>query len=215
MTTPTATQLDGTLTLTFQPNAAGVPSGYRDPATQFAAGGTTINFTIPAGASVATLPQSGALQLGTVAGTITVTLTRLVAGGTDVLPQPPPSQTVEVARLAPAILAGSVMITNLTSAGFNVELDAYSTPRDLSAATFNFRSANGTTLNGMTSFNVSLDAEAPDWFTGTDGLNNGSRFHLTVPFTFSGDLSVISGGSVTVTLSNSVGISSQETGSSR
>jgi hypothetical protein len=214
LTTQVTPQLNGTLTLSCQPDAAGTPANYCDPGTQFAAGGTTLDFTIPAGTTVATLPESGAIQQGTVAGTITVTLTKLVAGSTNVLPQPPPSRTVSVARQAPVITAGSVKITGLSSTGFNVELDAYSTPRDLTNATFKFQSAGGggAQLTGTTSFTVNLDSVAPSWFSGSSGLQSGGSFHLTVPFTFSGDTSVFGANSVTVTLSNSQGTSSSQTG---
>jgi hypothetical protein len=207
-------QLTGTLTLSFTPDpkVTNVPSGYSDPAMQFAAGGTTMSFTIPAGATTASLLQSGAIQQGTVAGTITVTLTQLSAGGTSMLPQPAPSATVKVPLIAPVITSGSVTITNLTSTGFDVQLDAYSTSRDLQSATISFQAASGTQLNGTTSFSVPLSSIAPGWFSGATGLQNGSSFQLTVPFTFSGDTSVFGPNSVSVTLTNSVGSSSAVTG---
>jgi hypothetical protein len=210
LSSPATAQLTGTLTLSFTPNpkVTNVPSGYSDPAMQFANGGTTMNFTIPAGATTATLPQNGAIQLGTVAGTITVTLTQLSANGTSVLPQPPPSLSVSLPLLAPVIASGSIEIINITSTGLEVELDGYSTSRDLASATFNFQAASGTQLTGSTSFSVPLTSIAPGWFSGTSGLQNGGSFELIVPFTFSGDTSVFGPNSVAVTLSNSVGSSS-------
>jgi len=204
LTAPTSVQLDGTLTLTFQPNAAGTPADYHDPATQFASGGTTVEFTVPAGAAIATLPQNGAIQQGTVAGTVTVTLTRLVAGTTSVVPPAPISTSLIVPQLAPVILPGSVKITGLSSSGFNVEFDAFSTPRDLGDLNFAFQPAAGAKLTG-TSFTVPLQSLAPSWFSSPAGLQSGGSFHLSVPFTFSGDTRSI--GSVSVTLSNSIGTS--------
>jgi len=204
LTAPTPVQLDGTLTLTFQPNAAGTPADYHDPATQFASGGTTVDFTVPAGTAMATLPQNGAIQQGTVAGTITVTLTRLVAGTTSVVPPAPISTSLIVPQLAPVILPGSVKITGLLSSGFNVEFDAFSTPRDLGDLNLAFQPAAGAKLTG-TSFTVPLQSLAPSWFSSPAGLQSGGSFHLSVPFTFSGDTRSI--GSVSVTLSNSIGTS--------
>lgn len=210
LNTATPTSLTGTLTLSFQSSAAGTPEGYIDPGTQFAAGGTTINFTIPAGAAIATLPQSGAIQQGTTAGTIIVTLTNLIAGtATVAIPQPNPSLSVTVQPIAPVITPGSGTITGLSSTGFNVELDAYSTPRDLANATFTFQAASGAQLNGADPSPVPLSGVAPAWFSSSSGLQSGGSFHLKVPFTFSGDTSALS--SVTVTLSNSVGPSSSVT----
>src|SRR5262249_52579316 len=104
---PATAPLDGTLTLSFQANAANTTPGYRDPALQFAAGGTALNFTIPAGATNATLPQNGAIQQGTVAGTVTVAVTRLVSGNSSILPSSPPSRSVDVPRLPPVIVPGT------------------------------------------------------------------------------------------------------------
>ena len=204
LTAPAPIQLNGTLTLTFQSNAAGTPANYRDPATQFASGGTTVDFTVPTGTAIAMLPQNGAIQQGTVAGTITVTLTRLVAGTTSVIPPAPVSTTLSVPQLAPVILPGSVKITGLLSSGFNVEFDAFSTPRDLGDLNLAFQPAAGAKLTG-TSFTVPLQSLAPSWFSSPAGLQSGGSFHLSVPFTFSGDTRSI--GSVSVTLSNSIGTS--------
>jgi hypothetical protein len=208
LSTPALTQLTGTLTLSFQPNAAGTPANYIDPGTQFAAGGTTLNFTIPVGSTIATLAQNGAIQQGTTAGTILVTLTSLVSGGTPVtLPQPNPSLSVTVARVAPVIT--SATITGVSSTGFTVELDAYSTPRDLSTVTFTFQPATGAQLNGEDPAPISLTSVAPAWFSSSTGVQNGGSFQLSVPFTFSGNTSAL--GSVTVILSNSAGTSTSAT----
>jgi len=212
---PATTQLTGTLTLSFQadPADANTPAGYQDPNMVFVSTGkTTIPFTIPQGAKVATLGSNGAIQQGTVAGTITVTMTSLLAGTADVLPVPAPTQSVTVPRLAPVIQPGSVTIVNLSSTGFDVELNAYSTSRDLVNATFVFQAAPGSVLSGQTSFEVPYSTLAPAYFGGSEGQQNGGYFGLTVHFTFSGDTTVINGGSVGVTLSNSVGTSTQETG---
>jgi hypothetical protein len=75
-----------------------------------------------------------------------------------------------------------------------------------------FTGASGSTLNGQTSFQVSYSTAAAGYFAGSTGLMNGGYFGLTVHFNYSGDTSVIGGGSVAVTLSNSVGASSAVTG---
>jgi len=215
---PATTQLTGTLTLSFVADSsdANTPSGYEDPNMVFVSTGTTsIPFTIPQGATTATLGNSGAIQQGTVAGTITVTMTSLLAGSADVLPQPAPAQSVTVPLLAPVIDTGSVEILNLSSTGFDVELNGFSTSRDLQDASFVFTAASGSVLNGQTSFQVSYSSVAPSYFGGSAGLKNGGNFGLSVHFTYNGDTSVISGGSVSVTLSNSVGTSSPESGGSQ
>ncbi len=218
MNSAATTQLTGTLAISFVADSsdANTPSGYQDPNLVFVSTGTTtIPFTIAANSKTATLGSNGAIQQGTVAGTITVTMTSLLAGTADVLPIPAPTVTISVPRLSPVIEAGSVTIANLTSAGFDVELNAFSTSRDVQEATFVFTGASGSTLNGPTSFQVSFSSSAANYFGGSTGLKNGGNFGLTVHFTYSGDSSVISGGSVVVTVSNSVGTSSEVTGESQ
>src|SRR5262249_42101720 len=70
-----AVPLTGTFTLSFTPNAQNLPAGYTNADVKFASGGTTADVNIPAGSTAAvTLP---AVQLGSVAGTVNVTLTAL------------------------------------------------------------------------------------------------------------------------------------------
>src|SRR5579885_941163 len=197
---PVSQPISGTLQASFQANAAGLPDGYRDPALQFAAGGTSLPFRIAAGASTADLAQGGALQQGTVAGDITVTMSPPLA----------PPKVVTIPRLAPVITSGSVRITGVTAGGFNVELSAYSTPRDLASATFTFNAAPGSEINGA-SITMDLHDVMAQWFASPAGRDNGSLFHLAVPFTLQGDIQAIQ--SVAVTLTNSVGTSAPVTGS--
>ena len=223
LSSPATVPLTGTLTLTFTPDpkVTNWPSGYSDA--QFASGCAnrqsnpppnpcTTNFTIAAGATTATLPDNGGIQLGTVAGTVTVALTSLSEGGASALPQPAPSVSVNLPLLAPVITSGSVKIIDVTSTGFEVQLDAASTSRDLTSATFTFQAASGTDLNGSTPPPVQLGSEATTYFlpTDTSASQNGGSFELTVPFAFSGDTSALN--TVSVTLTNSVGISSPVTG---
>jgi hypothetical protein len=208
--------LEGRLSLAFTPDAAGLPAaGYVDPAVKFAAGGTTLSFSIAANSTTVTLPGNGAVQTGTVAGTITVTLDQLRLAGTttDVPLASRPTATIAVARAAPVIVAGSVQITGVSATGFAVELDAYSTPRDLGTAAFSFTAASGARLDGAATFSVPLAQESAAWFASADGRANGSRFHLRVPFTLSGSTTAL--GTVSVTLGNSAGASSPVSGGVR
>lgn len=202
--------LSATYRLTFTPNAAGLPTPFNNTAVQFVTGGTTATVAIPPNSTAAvTLPG---VQLGTVAGTITVQLASLTAAGQAVpLPATVPSVTITVPRLAPVIVPGSVRITAVTATSFQVFLDASSTPRDLTSAAFTFTAASGTQLNG-TSFTVSLTSTAASWFVATnnDATANGGAFSLTFPFTYSGDTSALN--TVSVTLTNSVGTSAPVSG---
>jgi hypothetical protein len=209
LSSPALANYTGTVALSFTPagNVSGWPANQTNAQVVFAGGTNSATFTIAQGATTGTLPNSGMFQQGTVAGTITATITSVNGNTLPVSSQPTVTQAVKA--LASVITTGSVKITNLTTTGLTVELDAYSTTRDLSSATFTFQAASGATLSG-TSQTVSLTSAATSWFSGSGGLAAGGSFHLSVPFTYSGDTSALSG--VSVTLTNSVGTSTAATG---
>jgi hypothetical protein len=199
--------LAATFSLSFTPNAANLPANYTNPDVKFIGGSTTAGpITIPPN-STAALPLP-AIQLGTVAGTITVTLTTLTTlAGQPVLPANPVIATITLRATAPTIVPGSVKIINVTSTGFSVFLDGSSTTRDLTSASVTFTAAAGDQLNG-TQFTIPLTAASTAWFSDTGanrGVANGGAFSLTLPFNYSGDTNAI--GTVSVTVTNSVGTS--------
>ena len=109
-----------------------------DKALQFGSGGTSTTVTIPANNASWPLPS---IQVGGVAGTIAVTVTKLQVsngGQTLQLPSPQPSVNVTVPRLPPVIIPGSVHFINVTASGFTIELQGNSTPRDLTSAKIDF-----------------------------------------------------------------------------
>jgi hypothetical protein len=200
---PVTTSVSGTVSLSFNANTS-APYG-SNPQVCFsssacgASPATTTSFTIPAGSSTAALP---AVQAGTVAGNVVLTVA--VDG------QPNTTATITVPRAAPVIEANSVQIMDVTATGFVVEVVANSSPRDLQTATFTFSAAPGAQLNGTTTFSVDVSSALSAWYSSTQGQGYGSAFSLTVPFTLSGDASAI--GSVSVTLTNSVGTSAAVSG---
>jgi hypothetical protein len=197
--------LQGTLSLTFRTLAPGLPAGYSDPALQFVSGGRTAEFVIPAGATSLTL-QNRAIQQGTVAGDITVSVVSLRVGTADVTPQPAPSRTVALPILPPVITPNSVRITTMTANTFDVEFTAYSTPRDLTEARYTFDVVSGTQIVGSATVPVDVRNAANAWYASSPSQTYGSQFLLRMRFTVEGDPNSIA--SVTVTLSNSAGTSS-------
>jgi hypothetical protein len=208
------TDLQGVLTLGFVPNAAGVPATYMDPALQFASGGTTFSFAIKGGTTSPAAPIPN-IQQGTVAGQITVTLTSLSAGNLPVLPAAPVSASVTVPPIAPVV--ESCAVGTIANGAFSVQLDAYSTPRDLASATYTFTAAagaqitvtaaNGGQVTGTTQISVPVTTQLSQWFAGSTSQPNGSVFSLQAPFTLSGDPNALQ--SVSVALTNSIGASAQ------
>jgi len=139
-----------------------------------------------------------------------VTLTQLSSGNVDLLVRPEPSRTVSIPRLPPVITPNSVRIVNVTANGFEVELTAYSTPRDLVNATFVFAAASGSQIEGSPTLSIDLTDAFARWYSSDAGRANGSAFLLRAPFTLGGDADALQ--SVTVSLTNSVGRSDPASG---
>jgi hypothetical protein len=189
-------ELNGTATLTFTPEE-GLP---QDPAVRFANGGTTVNFTIPAGQAAA-LPATGsqfAFQTGTTAGTVTLSVV-LRLGSTVLDPAPFVVKTVRIPASGP-------VITNLTiirnPAGFEIRVTGYSNIRQISGAVFRFTAAPGAAL-GTAEVSVPVASVFQQWFSSETSRQFGGQFLLVVPFTLDGSAGGLA--SVQVTLTNSAG----------
>jgi len=191
--------LSGTMTLTFAPDAVN-PSD--DAAVQFESGGRTISFTIPGNSTSVSV---GRLQTGTTAGTITLTVS-LRAGQTDVTPSPAPTSTIRILRAAPVI--DSARIASKTDSMFEVEVIGYSTPRDLTRATFGF--VGTANLETKSLSRDDLGTDATNWYRNPASAQFGSQFKYVQVFTIlKGSINDVR--SVTVTLHNSSGASESRT----
>jgi hypothetical protein len=199
--------LSGTLTLTFAPSA-----GVDDPNIQFvqsgaASGSRQVSFTIAANSTAVTFANGTTrIATGTVAGTITITASALTYNGGS-LPAAAPS--VITIRATPPVIT-RVTITGFASGGgFNVAVTGYSTPRDLASALFHFTPTTGTNL-AATDVTVALSGGFATWYGGSASAAFGSAFTVTIPFTFqvsSGPISIAPVAALTVSLTNSVGVS--------
>lgn len=197
LASPYPLPISGQITLTFSPDAV---IARDDPSIQFSTGGRTASFTIPAESTVAA--PDFAIQTGTVAGTIQFTVT-LRQGETDITPSPAPSRTIRVNRLPPSVAASGVRLVRSASA-FEVQIIAFSTPRQVTQATFRFAAARGATLQGA-EITMPLDSVFATWYQDAASTQFGSQFRYVQPFTVQGDLTAIS--SVTVILTNAQGSS--------
>ena len=195
------TAITGTLSLSFQSDV-----GVTDPALRFSQ--NTPTFTIAAGQQQAVFPGGLNLQLGTVAGVVTITA-QLTAGGIDVTPNPVPTQTIRVNRAAPVIKS---ITTTRNGNTLTVEVIGFSTTREIVSADIQFAARAGSTVQ-TTNFTVQLGTAFTGWYK-TDATDQsrqfGSNFTLTMPFTVTGDATAITG--ATLTLLNSVGRSAPVTG---
>ena len=211
LTSPYGIPVKGVLTITQDPGAL-----IADPSAQFATGGQTVAFSIPANTTDAVFSNGSKqikFQTGTVATSITFTPTFATQGGVDLTPASPLTQQVTVQRSAPRLLAAAV--TSATSNGFTFTLSGLTTSRSLKSLDFQF---NFTSDVNVSSGKVSVDVSNASliWFQGTTSLAFGGQFDLAVPFT----LRVSSGSlqspfdklvSVSVTATNDVGTSASVT----
>ncbi len=183
-----AAPISGTLTLAF---AADAVNPIDNPEVAFATGGRRADFTVPAGQTRAVFgaAQEMGIQMGTVAGAITVTAPPLTG-----------SMVTRIARLAPTI--SSVRATR-TGTGFEVEIIGYATPRSVTSASFTF-AAPGADLQ-TPSLTVNVDSAFTTWYRNSASNPFGSQFRYVQPFTVSGEASAVN--AVTVTLTNATGTS--------
>jgi hypothetical protein len=199
--------LNGTLTMTFNSDVFS-----NDPAVQFAVGGRTVNFTIPAGTTQAVFPNSATqlrLQTGTVAGTITLTPSFITDGGINLTPAVPPALNLTVAQSAPRLL--SVQVSNKTASGFTLLITGYATGRSLTQIDLQFTPVAGENV-ATTKLSIPVGPSFTAWYQSAASQAFGSQFTISLPLTMQGDLTNVTTltaaiQSVSVTLTNNQGVS--------
>ena len=194
---PYLVPVSGQAILTFAPD-----SGGGDSTIQFSTGGRTADFTIPAGSTEGVFNNAAlAIQTGTVAGTVSISV-RLRAAGVDITPSPAPVITARVERAAPVI--SSVRLTR-NSSGLSVEVTGYSTAREVTQATFTFAAAGGQSLQAS-QVTIPVESAFSQWFQDVASARFGSQFTLNQTFSIQGDANAVLLQSVT--LVNRVGSTS-------
>ena len=193
------------LTVTFTLTFASAVGNVDDPAIAFSSNGKrTTQVTIPAGSTTSPNVQ---FSTGTVAGTITLTLDFQIAGGQDVTPTPAPTQVIQIAAAAPVITA---VTAQNNSSGLEVDVTGFSNTREIVSASFQFQAAAGTNLQ-TSQVPITADQLFATWYSDPTSQQYGSRFTYAQQFTISGNMTGISG--VTVTLTNKQGTSNAVTAS--
>jgi len=209
---PYSLALTGTLTLNFFSNAE-VPSG--DVSVQFATGGRTVNFTIPANTTKAVFSHNSTqvpVQTGTVAGTITITPSFATDSGINLTPVNPPALNLTVPPSAPRVLG--VEVSAKTANTFTLVVRGYATNRLVSRMDFQFTPTAGENVS-TTSLSLQVEGNFLGWFQQTQSQQFGSLFTATVPFTLAGDVKNVTNladtiQSVSVTLTNRYGTSAAQ-----
>ena len=203
--------MQGTLTL------SAVPDGFNaDPAIQFATGGKTVAFTVPANTTSAIFPSGGnsiRLQTGSTSGTISVIPSFQTSGGVTLKPANPIALQFSVPRVS-AILLGA-QITNSTPTSMTVAVTGVSNSQTLNHLDFTFTPQSNYNLKNTAS-TVQLSNVASAWFQSAAAQQFGGQFIVTIVFTLSSDstslttpLSALK--TISVTATNDQGTSSPVT----
>jgi hypothetical protein len=198
LASPYPQDLTGTLTLTFTPD-----SFVDDPNIQFASGGRTVSFRIPANTTSAVFGQSSQVPFsaGTVAGMISLT-PAFAVGGVDVTPKPVTVKTIQIASGAPVLR--SLQIGTRTGSSFELLITGYATSRSVSGLVLNFTPNPGSTLT-TTSIPVNSDSAFSSWYQTATSQTVGSQFTASLTITLGGNGNAVQ--SVSVSASNAKGSS--------
>jgi len=196
---PYSLDIAGKLTLAFTSE-----SFADDPAVQFATGGRTVDFRIPAGSTTAVFadgPRQIVFQTGTVAGQIAISST-LTTSSVDVTPQPAPSLSMALGAAAPQLRNVQVVPRNATS--FDVIATGLSTGRSVSGITLRFTPVAAANLQTST-LSANVESAFDSWFQSAASRPFGSQFSSVITISITGDINQLQ--SVTVTATNSRGTS--------
>lgn len=197
----------GTLTMTV---SGTLPA---DPAVQFATGGLTVAFVIPANQTSAVFGAQGTqigLQTGTVASNITLTPSFATQSGSVALtPSSPTSLQFAVAPAVPTLVA--IQVTGVSTTGFTIQVTGFSNTRSLKSASVQFTLAPGFSMP-TSQFTIDASQVSAVWYASTASQSFGSQFTIAIPFTFQGTFptgqSVVNAiTSISVTMSNALGAS--------
>jgi hypothetical protein len=208
---PYSIDLTGTLALSFSSAVFAT-----DPSVQFASGGTTVSFTIPAGTTSALFLNKSdqiAIQTGTVAGAISLAARFATASGVDLTPSNAPNLTLTVPQLAPQITG--VSLANQGASGFTLLVTGYATSRSVTQIQLQVTPAAGQTVTNS-SITIPADSAFQSWYQTAASQSAGSSFTATLPVTLTGNSSAPSQltkaiQSVSVTLVNAQGSSQSQT----
>jgi hypothetical protein len=163
---PAAVEGEAVLEVAVETNSPNAAVNRDDPAVRFAGAQRRLPFTIPAGARTASFAIA---STGTVAGTVTVRVEKLRAGGLEFI-KAPAAVTGRINRAAPAVTS---VCYAPTSSGFDVDISGFSTTRDLTRAALTF---------GSNTYNVDLVAAATEYFAGDDSVRTGGAFRVRAPY---------------------------------
>jgi len=208
---PYSIDLVGNLNIAFSSSVFAV-----DPSVQFASGGNTASFFIPAGATNAIFLNNSnqiAIQTGSVAGTINIYPTFATVNGIDLTPATVPFAVLNVPQSAPQITGLS--IANQSATGLTLAITGYATSRSVTQLQLTLTPAAGQNVTN-TSLTIPVDSGFQAWYQTASSQSAGSAFTATLPLSLSGNSTAPSQltkaiQSISVTLTNAQGTSPSQT----
>jgi hypothetical protein len=204
---PYAIELRGRLLLSFESD-----SFVDDPAIQFASGGRSVDFRVPANETEAVFGDSQKqvqFQVGTVAGTLKLQAA-LTVGSVNVTPSPAPSTSFQIAASPPKIR--DLRLGARTANEIELLVTGYSTTRSLQSLTFQFAGAPGSRLD-TPQLTANVDGAFANWYQSAASRSFGGQFTASIRFVVSGDANAVQ--SITVTAANANGTSASSSVSLR
>jgi hypothetical protein len=198
LNSPRSSDVSGTLTLTFRADSGTAD----DQSIQFASGGRTVAFTIPANTVNAMFGTStqAAFQTGSVAGTISIT-PKFTIGTVDLTPAQPLVKSVAIPTTAPHLARASVGARTATS--IELLITGYAPSRSMQQLNLEFTAVPGRNLQTR-SLTVDVGSAFNSWYQATASTAAGSQFTASVTLNVAGDSSAIQAIGVTVTNANGV-----------
>jgi Putative Ig domain len=193
---PYPLEITGFITLTFASSVGGT-----DDMIRFSDGSRSLQYIVRPNTTQAIFPTASnpAILTGTVAGTITMTVS-MSAGGQNITPSPAPSKTITIETSVPSIISVALQ---QTGGGLTVVVTGYSNTREVSSGTFTFAASNGSAISPIT---VPLTSAYAAWFGNAASNATGGQFKLTMPFTVTlGSASAVT--KVSISLTNAKGAS--------
>jgi hypothetical protein len=204
---PTQIPLNGRLTLTFNSD-----SFSDDRTIQFATGGRTVDFRIPADSTEAIFGESAKqvlFQAGTVAGQITLSAA-FSYGSVNLTPQPAPVKQIAVPRGEPVLR--TVQATQKSATALELVISGYATPRSVQRLNLQLTAASGRQLS-TTNLTADVESAFGAWYANSASATFGSQFTASLTLSVSGDVSAIQ--SVSVSAANQNGTSNTVTATLR
>lgn len=198
---PYSLDVTGKLTLAFTPD-----SFSDDPNIQFATGGRSVDFRIPANTTQAVFGESAGsvqFQAGTVAGVIAIGAS-FNAGAANLTPNPAPSKTVVVGTAPPHIR--NVQVGTRTASSFELLVTGISVTRSITQMNLAFTGAPGANLQ-TPSLSINVEAPFAAWYQSTASRAFGSQFTVSLVVNVAGDPAAVQ--SVSVSAQNARGSSGQ------